>query len=334
MLTGGCSESSVIATGRDFELASDRDEPLCAGTVDTIDAYLDAVADLLGETLPNTRFLRIEWRDVGDADGMTTDRLLRDDVIVTSDPIDPHELVHAAHLQVWPKSHRLLMEGLATMVGTRGWLQSESWPDGKPIDSVLGQWNGDYAAALYIVSQVVEEHDFEGLRSLWYAVPMGASASEFRDAYRSIFDQPIDHLVEPKMIGPVPATRLSCFYEIFLEPPQPLDASGQWQGRGPTECDDPATIGPRAAAGEVTAWTHQVVELPANAPFVTLVGGTGAVVRTCGFGCNAVVHDARIEPGAAVDLALPAGTYLVEIGESIDRLRHEDEAVLTLGSAD
>jgi len=197
-----------------------------------------------------------------------------------------------------------------------------------------GQWNGDYAAALYIVSQVVEEHDFEGLRSLWYAVPMGASASEFRDAYRSIFGQPIDHLVEPKMIGPVPATRLSCFYEICLQPPQPLDASGQWQGRGPAECDDPATIGPRAAAGEVTAWTHQVVELPANASLVTLVGGTGAVVRTCGFGCNAVVHDARIEPGAAVDLALPAGTYLVEIGESIDRLRHEDEAVLTLGSAD
>lgn len=231
VLTTGCGEAPVIAKGRYFELASERDDPLCAGTADQIDAYLDSVADLLGERLPDRRFLRIEWSDVGDADGTTTDRLLQDDVIVTNDPIDPHELVHAAHLQVWPKSHRLLMEGLATMIGNRNWPQPEPWPADEPIDSVLGEWNEDYAAALFLVSQIIEAHGFDGLRQLWHAVPMGASAGEFRDAHRSLFGTSIDHLVEPKMVGPVPQTRFSCFYEICLEPVESPDEAGEWKGK-------------------------------------------------------------------------------------------------------
>ena len=45
------------------------------------------------------------------------------------------------------------------------------------------------------------------------------------------------------------------------------------------------------------------------------------------------MHDARLEPGAAVDVALPAGLYQIEIGDSLDELGDEDAAVLTLGRA-
>jgi hypothetical protein len=96
-------------------------------------------------------------------------------------------------------------------------------------------------------------------------------------------------------------------------------------------CTDAASVGPRVAEGRTTVWTHHVVDLPAGFSVATLEGGTGAVVRRCGFGCNAVVHDARISPGAAVDLDLPAGRYLVQIGDAADQLGDGEAAELTFG---
>ncbi len=300
--------------------------PLCAGTVQKIDAYLDGVAALLGEELPNRRFLRIEWRDIGDGDGMTTDRVVRDDVLVTNDPFDPHELVHAAHLQVWPRSHRLLMEGLATMVGTRTLLRAGPWPDGKTIDSVLGDWNGDYAAALFIVSQIVKEHGVDGLRRLWHELSLDSEAAEFRAAYQSVFARSVDELLEPEMLGPVPNTRFACFSEICLEAAEQTRSDGTWSAEGPESCAGARAVGPRSLGGGRSVWTHQVVTVNAESPVITATGGSGAVVRACGLGCNTVVHDAQIAPGVSVDLALPSQDYLVEIGHRLEDLPTDSPA--------
>jgi hypothetical protein len=317
----GCGDVPVVARGKFVELATDREEPVCAGTIPRIDAYLEAVATLLGEELPNRRFLRIEWRDIGYGDSETMDHVLQDDVIVTGNPFDQHELVHAVHVQVWPRSHRLLEEGLATMIGTRGWLMADPWPEGRSIDSALGQWEGDYPAALFIVSQIIKDHGVEGLRTLWHELSPDSDAAAVRAAYQREFERSIDVLVEPVMVGPLPNRRFSCFYEICLEDAERLDAIGEWSAQGPGSCaEDGRAVGPLPREGRLSAWTHQVVEIGAEPPVIATSGGEGIIVRYCELGCNTVAHDAKVAPDTTVDFALTPGRYLVEIGHELSAL--------------
>lgn len=331
----GCGDVPVVARGKFVEIATDREEPICAGTLTRIDAYLEAVATFLGEELPERRFLRIEWRDIGYGDAETTDHTLRDDLIVTGSPFDQHELVHAVHLQVWPRSHRLLEEGLATMIGTRGWLMADPWPEGKSIDSALGPWMEDYPAALFIVSQIIKDHGVDGLRALWHELSPDSDAATFRAAYQRQFGRSIDVLIEPLMLGPVPNQRFSCFYEICLEDAVQLETTGEWSAQGPSSCtEDGRAVGPLPRAGHLSVWTHQVVEIGTELPAITTSGGEGVVVRYCELGCNTVAHDASIGPDTTIDSELSQGRYLVEVGHELSALPTATPATVRFSPSD
>lgn len=314
-----------IAEGRYVQICSERDEPLCAGTVQAIDAYFESVAGVIGEELPNERFVRIELSDdVGTGESTTVDRLVRRDRIVTNDPFHRHELVHAVLLNVWPRSHRALEEGLASMLGTRG-VELEPWPKNEPLDPLL-EWNEDYNAAAYIVSQIVDEEGFDGLRRLWHRLNEDSGAAEFRGAFAQEFGRPVDDLIAEVDVGGVPTRRFPLLYDVC---PGEVDAllTGAWEATGPESCaDDPRSIGarPRRFGGGFSVWTHHWVEVGAEGT-LTVEGDEGVVFRRCGLGNDWRLHDVELPPGTH-DFLLGAGKYLVEVEHRLEQLGDEPTA--------
>ena len=216
------------------------------------------------------------------------------------------------------------------MLGTRvGSIGADPWPDGVSIDSVLGPWSGEhYREALFIVSQIVSDHGFEGLATLWHALSPESGAAELRAEYERHFGRPLDSLVEPVLVGSIPNARFSCFYEICLPDSRPIDEAAGWTARGPESCDDEGTIGPRPWDGALAAWTHHTVEVGASTPSVVTSGGEGAVLRYCGLGCSAVPHEQTIPPGTSGPSMLPPGRYLVEVGHRASELPTSEAATL------
>jgi len=320
-LVAGCSGAPVVAEGRYVEIATHRSEPICAGTVARIDDHLDAIADTLGEELPDRRFIRIEWRELEPAEKPhTRDYSRGDDVIITDDLFDEHELVHAVHPRVWPKTHVVLQEGLATMLGSSELLSLAPWPDGAPIDALFDDWTEDYVGAQFFVSQIVVDHGFDGLRRLWRGVLPEMDATEIRAVYEREFGRPLDVLFEPVQVGPVPERRFSCFYEVCSSEVVEPDGA-QWSASGPSSCgSDPNAVGPRPRGGRLSAWTFQTLEIEAESQQVETVGGEGAIFRWCGLGCTDVVHDAWLDPDETMSTSFVPGSYSVEIGHPLDGL--------------
>jgi hypothetical protein len=103
----------------------------------------------------------------------------------------------------------------------------------------------------FLVSQILADHGIAGLRDLWHAVPLGATAQEVRDAYQSLFGRPMDALIEPYVVHSEfegldgkQVERYHCDFALCTGKPQPW-VDDTWEASGPTACeDDPEAIGP------------------------------------------------------------------------------------------
>lgn len=315
-----------------MEIATDRDEPVCGGTAAFMDAHLEAVAELLGETLSDRVFVRYEWTEV---DGGVTVR--RDGHVRVRSGVLPneHELVHAVHREVWPATRPFLHEGLAVLLDSRAYLR-QTWPEGRPLDAVLeADSPGDlsYNLAWYVVSQIVRDHGFDGLRTLWHAVPPDATAAEIRASYEELFGEPLDVIFEPaevqfpgepyEMIVP----RATCHFNVCAG--EPLELSGidaaPVFAEAPSSClDDPHAIGSTHGHSGGDVWASWVLPLePGRHRFVTS-GGAAATVVSCGLRCDP--YDTSPWSGVDVDDTLVddfreywPGPFRFEVGrESVD----------------
>jgi len=288
----GCREEEldIVARGRYIELATDRDEAVCAGTVPFMDDYVEAVAALLGETLPNRVFIRYEWLDIAHGNTSKDDalRLVRSNLLPHE-----HELVHAVHGEVWPASRSFFHEGLAVLLDNRGYILSP-WPEDASLDLLLeasGSSEVDYYQAWFLVSQIVREHDFDGLREFWLAVPPDASASEIRATYQALFDQPISALFEPEIMFPgeeyeYEVPRYGCHFAVCVGEPTPWQGD-MWSGEAVVGCeDDPHAVGPTPLNFAAPVWRPHVAEIDEGSLRMTASAGVGAVFRPCQLQCR------------------------------------------------
>lgn len=319
----------VVHEGRYVELATDRTEPICGGTVAYMDDYVSAVASLLGETLPERIFIRYEWSD--EHEGLTS-RRRNQSLIRSSRLVSEHELVHAVHFEIWPGTRRFLHEGLATLLDSEGFLRSP-WPEGKPLDSLLEAEDAedvDYRDALFVVSQIVRDHGFVGLRELWHRVPRDASAREIRDTYEAIFDRPMEALFEPIDGAP----RHSCHFTVCVGEPAAWDGDAVTLA-GPSDCeDDPRAVGPMPGRHLGTVWRPHVVDLDDAPLHWESVGGVGAFLRWCRLRCDP--GDPHAYEGVAPDGSstkdLGPGPMRVEVSQDIEELPLDEAGALRISA--
>lgn len=327
------SEIPVVARGRWIELATEREEPVCAHTVATMDEYVGAVFELLDETPPDDVYVRYEWLERSDTvagggavpEGVTTvgDR----QVVRIARLMHEHELVHAVHADAWPRTRPFLQEGLAVLLDSSGAYLSWSWPAELSMDPAFEEGNprtaydGFYYEGWFIVGQIVDAHGFDGLRELWHAVPRGATAEEIRATYEALFGRSMDALLFAED-GSDPR-KWSCIHPVCNEPPKPWDGE-VWRLDGPTGCEDDAdAIGP---SGEDRVLHQAVVEVPPGTLRVRAEGNVSARLYACGLDCRAGAFPfSDVGPdGETVLRPVSATRYRVEVSADLEELPTAD----------
>jgi len=250
----------VVARGRYVEIATARDEPVCAGTAAYMDRVIDSVFAVMNESPPDHPYVRFEWLELDEEDpviGGGRASFSGDGVLIRSDVhlVQEHELVHAVQMHAWPMPNDFLFEGHAVLLDPKRVAQDAyPWPATASLDELIGARDipgGDYPLAWFIVSQIVLDHGFDGLREFWHAVPRGSTAAEVRAAYEELFGRSIDALIEPYVVeysppfGPQEIERRACDFALCPAPEVTPWQGDQWTALGPLGCeDDPDAIGP------------------------------------------------------------------------------------------
>jgi hypothetical protein len=340
----------VVARGRWVEIATNRDEPVCAGTVAYMDALIEAGFELLGEAPPDRVFVRYEWSEPDEERPLIPTgyaQPVNDDIWITSNRlVHEHELVHAVHLHAWPRSASFMHEGLAVLLDAkRLWLHGAGGlPRDVLLDDVLTITDpepADYDHAWFLVSQIVFDHGLDGLRDFWHAVPPGATAQHVRAAYMALFDRSIDALIEPYHAvnasgDDIWIERGRCSLNLCPGSPKPW-AGDVWSASGPTGCQsDPQAVGPMtwsSSLGIGSVWRPYVVEFAGEEdgefrpdrprsmhPHDLLPnGGAGALLEACWFEC-ATVGTGEVFPDAPRQWQWGPGRFRVEVLHELDDL--------------
>ena len=325
-----------MATGRWIELATNNDTPICGGTVDFLDSVVEASFGALGEAPPNDLTIRYEWK--ADAVVGTASGAGRDIVVRTSQLVEEHELGHAVHLAAWPKSNDFMHEGLAVLFDSRRYLDPYAWPDSFELDDLIGpklDANEHYNQAWFLVSQIVRDHGFDGLRDLWHDIPEGSSPQHVREAYRQRFGQPIETLLEP-VLNPITGgyeTRYPCLFTPCGEP-DVLVESGSLEAPGPSGCvDDPTAVGPfqrPAGIDPPPVWksTTFVTETTLGLePHDEL----SIAIRPCELVCDSVSSGSiSFDPGDNYRFPFWPGKWRVEIHQELEALPTDDPGAVVL----
>jgi hypothetical protein len=323
-----CSDDlPVVARGRYVEIATDRADAPCRGTVAHLDELVERGFDALGATPPDRVFVRYEWLDDAfdpeDEDGSHAilERGSRaDDAVVrirTSVAVHRHEMAHAVHLIAWEPSASFLYEGLATVFDAGGARQQQGWNPDIRMDAVVGAETlpGEYyPAAWFLVSQIIRDHGFDGLESLWSAIEPGDSAASVRAAYEQQFGAPLEALLEPITTGAFVEERQTCSYTL-------CDASGPPRLDAPQTCEDEDAIGPTASHSTIPrAWAVSVIELEERHYAFESQRGAVGTLSPCGLECRALGAwpPYETQPNASIEVQILGGTYSLEVSRRVD----------------
>lgn len=294
------AELPVVAVGHYVEIATNRDEDVCGGTAAYMDRVIEAAFTIMDGAPPEGLFVRFEWLEFDEQDpvlGGGVTRRSNDGVLIQSDYylVEEHELVHAVQLQTGKISADFLFEGLAILLEAKRPYAQFPWESSSPVtlDEVVGAENLPnelYPYAWFIVSQIVRDHGFDGLRQLWDAVPYGATAGQVRAAYEAQFGQSIDVLLDPAEEWP--SKRLPCYFALCpTTEPIPWDDS-RLSVAGPRGCaDDPDAIGPDRRDyldeyGEV--WRQYDMTLDPGTYDISFSPNIGANIISCEVDCEEV----------------------------------------------
>ncbi len=342
----------MVASGRYVEIATERDEPICGGTVDYLDRVISAGFAALGESPPDRVFVRYEWLSTpetaivgGSARRQGDGILIRSDVQL----VDEHELTHAVHLQAWPSSNKFLHEGLAVLFDPkRIFYDYDSWPENVALDDVIGPGPltpEGYYLAWFLVSQLVRDHGFDGLREFWHALPSGSTPAQVRDVYAGLFGRPMDALIEPYVEEltpghPYEVDREPCNFALCPATPTPWQGL-LWSVPGPTDCeDDEFAIGPdqRKYAGEYgeiwrdyTVDTVNTSEIGSGRKSFALDPRIAGTITPCTWNCDFGVS-MTLEPGlVAEDTQLPGyGLTRIEVRTSLADVPTTNPGIFTM----
>lgn len=288
--TMGCDQAGrPDLVGRFVEIRNDTDQQLCPATATYMDEHLQEVLLVLDAPAPSGRFVDYTWGDGNHfAEGVAS--LQSGRVSIEADSaVHEHELVHAAHLRTWPKAPRFLYEGLAEVLGNTVVFQDGgTWrPVGAELDDALSRFDqsGVYELSWIVVSQIVLEHGFAGLRQLWFELEADSSMQDVRDAYSRLFGRDFDQLTQPFEVTvdgeAASAERGVCWVSLCT------GATLQWRdgvarGQGVTGCDGPNAVSPSSSAGLSHPWTTYVVEGPSPVVGDSTDAALHVEVEACG----------------------------------------------------
>ncbi len=264
----GCNpaeEPDSDQVGEYVEMYNQSGEELCPATVSYMDDYLAEVLTFLGEDPPGGRFVEYRWRErsifglaTPTADGTR---------ITTGSSIHEHELVHAVHQNVWPEAPTFLQEGLAEFLGDTTFIQDAgSWrPTGDELDEALSEFGETrvYGLSWLIVSQIVLEQGFPGLRRFWFALEPSASMQEVRETYTRMFGGSLDDLTQPFEVtinGETGYTKRGVCWVRFCMGEPLTYRDGEVEASGVEGCDDEDAVSPSIAMGQVDPWRDYIVE--------------------------------------------------------------------------
>jgi hypothetical protein len=170
-----------------------------------------------------------------------------------------------------------------------------------------------YPAAWFLVSQIVRDHGFEGLESLWSAIGPGDSAASVRAAYEQQFGTPLDALLDPIDRGAIVEARRTCSYTLCGSPgPPQLDA--------PARCADADASGPTAShATTHRAWAGSAIELTPGQYEFESVGGSIGTLAPCGLECRPLGAWPPYETGPdhAQEIQILGGAYRLEVSRRL-----------------
>ena len=266
LMGGGCmSAEEPDQVGTWVALDNESGEPLCPGTVAYSDRVLGEAFRLLEEEPPSHRFVEYRWGPRGYY-GLASPRSTGVSIEAGS-PVHEHELVHAAHLQAWPRAPAFLEEGLAEFLGDSFSVQDAGVhrPFGEELDAALSTpvHDLDYGLAWLVVSQIVLEHGVSGLRDFWFELGPSSSMAEVRQTYTRLFGGSLDELVQPfpVTIGgeQVPFGRGVCWIQFCTGEPLAWE-NERIRGVGVSGCDDVDAVSPSLSQGPQFPWKDYVVE--------------------------------------------------------------------------
>jgi len=209
--TAGCGDEAsqpLRLESEHFRYYADEDLPVCRTLLDRMEEHYAAVTPWLGVTLG--RGEKIDYHRFGDADSLGETGCEYDDGtvpagcadglrIVTTRPLETHELVHA-YASLLGRAPSLLEEGLATMlggIGAAGPVVDASFPiesffESERFQALEPEPKAEaYGPAAGFSRFLVDRYGREAYLDFYASLAHSASAAEIETAFESSFAEPL-----------------------------------------------------------------------------------------------------------------------------------------------
>jgi hypothetical protein len=236
--------------GRRVRFATTHDELPCGDTLQHLDDVVLFFEEVFGVSLPQGSKISYYWltkkhtkeicesQSTGCASNM---------VVVSSDPINTHELVHSI-VNRWGRSHLFLGEGIAQTFGG----PVNSIPDSDSLgDSIKSNLNPylhstdiDYSLAGLFTRYLIENYGLEKYRSIFEMASPSSDTRDFNGIFLSVLEVPVETILND-------ISELS-FEELFSYMSKPLCLSRPisrkdvftFEHRVEISCESESLIGP------------------------------------------------------------------------------------------
>lgn len=300
-----------IWSGEHLVYATDRDDPICEGSFYLQDRFVAALARLIGVRLEEpVLFVYVEQTRLGEFCVLEdTSGCAREDAVISTRPVNRHELAHAVTLAAGWRGPASFVEGVAEAFNDGFYLAQEQAPLAEVLDGF--QFTAlHYFTMGRFVRFLIERHDLAAVGAFMRATRYDARRVDYEAAFAEHFGEPLSEAVVAFESYPVCSEWSNRIALLECDSPQV-----EWQGGTldltfDLQCDDPEVIGPFETSLQMGAFrAFDVAQEGTYDVAVESEGGVGLGVRITRCASCWDPLDYRIEANTQGSLFLPAGRY-------------------------
>ncbi|MBK8261895.1 MAG: hypothetical protein IPK80_11240 [Nannocystis sp.] len=300
-----------IWSGEHLVYATDRDDLICEGSFHLQDRFVAALAELVGVQLEGpVLFVYVEQSRVG---GFCTRDIAagcaREDAVISTWPVNRHELAHAVTLAAGWRGPASFVEGIAEVFNNGTDTVQEQAPLAEVLDS-FQITKPHYFTMGRFVRFLIERHDLEAVGAFMRATEYDDRRVDYEAAFAEHFGEPLSEAVLAFESYPVCAEWSNRI--ALLECDSPL---AEWQGdildlTVDVQCDDPGVFGPSGTSLQISAF--RAFDVAQEGTYELSVEseedvGVGVRITRCASCWDPL--DRGIEANTKQSLLLPAGRY-------------------------